>query len=153
MFTDSQSHGSWRPRSRALYCFLYKWRHQGKAASPTSKSTEPAIGRIRHLICMGMCVCDCVFVSINTHTNTQKTVMMIYLLILLIFDIETHPTNDLRDLGTTKQATSTFRKTFLRILQPHKNNGLKKDKDTNKWLSDHMCPFPLSLRHRPHLPS
>lgn len=128
MFADSQSHSSWGPRSRALYCFLYKWRHQGKAPSPTSKSAEPAIGRIRHLICMGMCVCDCAFVSINTHTNTQKSTLMICLLILLIFDIETHPTNDPRDLGTTKQATLTFRKTFLRILQHVKTLGSRRIK-------------------------
>lgn len=49
MFADSQSHGAWGPWSRALYCFLYKWRHKGKAASPASKSTKPFVSNLYNL--------------------------------------------------------------------------------------------------------
>lgn len=93
MFADSQSHGAWGPRSRALYRFLYKWQHQGKAASPTSKSTEPPYKWSEGIL-----------VPLNNRLTEE----------------------------------------FLRILQPHENTGLKKDKDQNEWLSSHVCSFPLN---------
>lgn len=53
-----------------------------------------------------------------------------------------HPTNGLR--GSWFHSTIYLTEEFLRILQPHENTGLKKDKDQNEWLSSHMCSFPLN---------
>lgn len=65
MFSDAQSHGAWHPRTRALCCLYYKWRHQGKAASPTGKSTEPMVKEIRSPKCM--CVQICMHIYIHIH--------------------------------------------------------------------------------------
>lgn len=46
------------------------------------------------------------------------------------------------DLGSSE--TIYLTEEFLRILQPHENTGLKKDKDQNEWLSSHVCSFPLN---------